>query len=102
MAALPVLPTPQPERWRQGNCNMIPTPDAVTTATVTVRAMTADVTTAKGTNAGSTDRCRIYDRVLSVTTPVRFAGENLRSRRRKETMTSMRCILDGAGKKTPS
>ena len=81
---------------------MIPTPDAGTTATITVRAMTADVTTAKGTNALSTDRCRIYDRVLSVTTPVRFAGENLRARRRKETMASMRCILDGAGKKTPS
>jgi hypothetical protein len=45
-------------------------------------------------DALSTERCRIYDRVLSVTTPVRFAGENLRSRRRKKTMSTMRAILE--------
>ena len=55
--------------------------------------VTTNLTLRELEDASSTDRFRIYDRVLSVTTPVRFAGENLRARRRKETMASMRAIL---------
>ena len=55
--------------------------------------VTTNLTLRELEDASSTDRFRIYDRVLSVTTPVRFAGENLRARRRRETMASMRAIL---------
>lgn len=55
--------------------------------------VTTNLTLRELEDASSTDRFRIYDRVLSVTTPVRFAGENLRARQRKETMASMRAIL---------
>ena len=56
--------------------------------------VTTNLTLRELEDAGATDRCRIYDRVLSVTTPVRFAGENLRARRRKKTMSTMRAILE--------
>ena len=42
-----------------------------------------------------TDWARIYDRVLSMTVPIRFEGESLRQKARQEKMSFVRGLLEG-------
>lgn len=42
-----------------------------------------------------TDRARIYDRVLSLTVPIRFEGESLRRKDRQEKLSFVRSMIEG-------
>lgn len=42
-----------------------------------------------------TDRARIFDRVLSMTVPIRFEGESLRRKDRQEKLNFVRSMIEG-------
>lgn len=45
--------------------------------------------------AEDTDRARIYDRILSMTVPIRFEGESLRRKEHQEKLAFVKDLLAG-------
>lgn len=54
--------------------------------------VTTNLTLEEMKHPKNTDLERIYDRLLSVTVPIRFAGENLRKRQHEEQQTFMKIL----------
>ena len=57
--------------------------------------ITTNLTLTELKKPDDTDRARIFDRVLSMTVPIRFEGESLRRKEQQEKMTFVKSILEG-------
>lgn len=57
--------------------------------------ITTNLTLSELKKPEDTDRARIYDRVLSMTVPIRFEGESLRRKNQQEKLSFVRGLLEG-------